>query len=146
MVSVGSKVGVDDAALPDLLRYRTLRALGLSRHRLERLLAVGAYERIAPGLFLRAGVVDDTTAAWMAIATKRAEATICLLSALAVHDLTDEIPSRTDIAIPRGSQPLTVRYAPIAIQQMARRAGADVQELQPSTYSMRRTACSRASA
>jgi len=105
---------VDAATLPDLLRYQDLRALRLTRHRLDRLLEAGEYERIAPGLFLRVGTADDTTAAWMAIAIKRPEATICLLSALAMHGLTDEIPSITNIAIPRGIQPLTVRLAPIA--------------------------------
>ncbi|WP_232818970.1 hypothetical protein [Homoserinimonas sp. OAct 916] len=41
-------------------------------------------------------------------ATRRPEATICLLSALAHHDLTDAIPDALDIAIPRGTRaPLT---------------------------------------
>jgi hypothetical protein len=53
-------------------------------------------------MFLRSGVADDTRAAWMAISVRRLEATICVLSALALHDLTDDIPTRTEIAIPRG--------------------------------------------
>ena len=31
-----------------------------------------------------------------------------------MHELTDEIPARSDIAIPRGTQPVTVHHAPIA--------------------------------
>jgi predicted transcriptional regulator of viral defense system len=102
------------ATLPDLLRYQGLASQGLTRHRFDQLIDDGEYERIAPGLFLRAGVTDDTTAAWMAIAAKRSEATLCLRSALSIHDLTDDIPARSDIAIPRGTQPLTIRIASIA--------------------------------
>lgn len=85
-----------------------------ARRQFDRLIAAGEYERIAPGRFLRAGAADDTTAAWMAIAAKRSEATLCLLSALSIHDLTDEIPTRSDIAIPRGAKSLAAWIAPIA--------------------------------
>ena len=37
-------------------------------------------------------------------AARRPDSTICLISALAHHDLTDEIPAALDIAIPRGSR------------------------------------------
>lgn len=104
---------MDTLTLPDLLCYGDLGRHGVTRHRLDRLIDDGDYERIAPGLFLRTGSTDDTTAAWIAIATKKPEATICLLSALALHDLTDEIPTRSDIAIPRGAQPLMIPHAPI---------------------------------
>ena len=105
---------MDIATLPDLLSYDDLAPRGLSRHGLDRLLASGEFERIAPGLFLRSGLADDTTAAWIAIATKSPGATLCLLTALSLHELTDEIPARSDIAIPRGTQPVTVHHAPIA--------------------------------
>lgn len=99
--------------VPDLVRYDDLASHGLTRHGLDRLLAAEVMERVAPGVFLRAGLADDTTAAWIAIAARRREATLCLLTACSLHDLTDEIPSRSDIAIPRGTQPVTVRHAPI---------------------------------
>lgn len=99
---------------PTMLRYESLAEHGLTRHRLRALLGAGEYERVAPGLFLRVGEADDTTAAWMAIAAKRPQATLCLLSALALHELTDEIPTRSHIAIPRGMQPIEAPTAPIA--------------------------------
>jgi len=105
---------MDTATLPDLLGYDDLAAQRLSRHGLDRLIEGGEFERIAPGLFLRSGLADDTTAAWMAIATKQSHATLCLLTALSLHELTDEIPTRSHIAIPRGLQPVTVHHARIA--------------------------------
>lgn len=105
---------MDIATLPDLLSYDDLGPQGLTRHGLDRLIESGEFERIAPGLFLRSGFTDDTTAAWIAVAAKRPNATLCLLTALSLHELTDEIPARTDIAIPRGTQPVTVHHAPIS--------------------------------
>lgn len=105
---------IDIATLPDLLSYDDLGPQGLTRYGLDRLIESSEFERIAPGLFLRSGLTDDTTAAWIAIAAKRPNATLCLLTALSLHELTDEIPTRSDIAIPRGTQPVTVHHAPIA--------------------------------
>lgn len=96
------------------MRYEYLESNDLTHHHFDQRVESGYYERISPGLFLRAGITDDTTAALMAIATKRPSATICLLSALTLHDLTDEIPQRTNIAIPRGTASLSISRAPIS--------------------------------
>lgn len=74
-----------------------------SRSALYRAAREGRYERIARGIYLPA----DAPAAdwdWIEAATRRPEATICLASALAHHDLTDTIPAAADIAIPRGTR------------------------------------------
>jgi predicted transcriptional regulator of viral defense system len=75
----------------------------LSRSALYRAANTGKYERIARGLYLPA----DAAAAdwdWIEAASRRPEATICLTSALAQHELSDIIPSALDIAIPRGTR------------------------------------------
>ena len=62
----------------------------------------GELVRIAPGIFLPA----DATAAdweWVEAASRRPESTICLTSALAYHDLIDEIPATLDVAVHRGA-------------------------------------------
>lgn len=105
---------MDSTPLPDLLGYNDLAEHDLTRHVLDKLIESGKFERIAPGTFLRSGLADDTTAAWIAIAAKKPDATLCLLTSLSLHELTDEIPTRSDIAIPRGTQPVTVHNAPIA--------------------------------
>ena len=60
-------------------------------------------DRIARGIYLPA---EASAADWDQIeaATRRPDATICLISALAHYDLTDEIPRALDVAIPRGSR------------------------------------------
>jgi predicted transcriptional regulator of viral defense system len=73
----------------------------------------GELEQLAPGVYIRTGVMDDTAATWASIVLRNSMATICLTSALSMHDLTDEIPSATDIALPRGDRTLSTRFAPI---------------------------------
>ena len=76
---------------------------GLSRSALYRGTRAGRLDRIARGIYLPS---EASVADWYQIeaATRRADATICLTSALAYHDLTDAIPAALDVAIPRGSR------------------------------------------
>lgn len=46
------------------------------------------------------------------IATRATQATLCLTTALAHHGLTDVIPARIDVALPRGRRPPRTR-APV---------------------------------
>ena len=89
------------AALPSLISRADLAGLGLSRHRLYAMARAGELELIAPGCFARPRELDDTTASWASISLQKPSATICLLSVLSLHELTDEIPQETDIAVPR---------------------------------------------
>lgn len=76
---------------------------GLSRSGLYRGADAGKLVRIARGIYLRA---DAPAMDWGMVeaATRRSDATICLTSALAHHDLIDAIPVTLDIAIPRGAR------------------------------------------
>lgn len=85
------------------LRPGTAERAGLSRSGLYRAAREGRLERIARGIYLSA----DASAAdwdWIEAATRRPDATICLTSALAHHELTDAIPAALDVALPRGSR------------------------------------------
>lgn len=98
----------------DLIRLSGHPDNGLSRGALYSQLRAGELEQIAPGYFLRPGTLDDTTAGLASIALRRPDATICLLSALAMHDLTDEIPQATDIALHRNSRRLSTENISIS--------------------------------
>ena len=104
-----------DRQLPSkaILRDADFSASKLSWRDVDEAMANGEVERIAPGTYARTGRVDDDTATLASIALRKPTATICLLSALDRHDLTDVIPSRTDIAVPRGSRALSAPYSRI---------------------------------
>lgn len=91
-----------------------------SRRAVEKLAATGEYERIAPGAYVPTGAVDDTVAAWLALATRRPDVTICLMSAAGLHDLTDEIPRASHLALPRPARALRTEFAPITWHFFAR--------------------------
>jgi predicted transcriptional regulator of viral defense system len=79
------------------------RDFGLSKSGLYRAAKAGRYDRIARGLYLAAdaGAADWD---WLEAASRRSDATICLTSALAHHDLTDDIPDALHVALPRGAR------------------------------------------
>jgi predicted transcriptional regulator of viral defense system len=87
----------------DALTPSTAGQAGLSRSALYRAARAGRLGRIGRGIYLPA---EASAADWDQIeaATRRPDATICLTSALAHHDLTDTIPASLDVAIPRGSR------------------------------------------
>ncbi|TDC02433.1 hypothetical protein E1091_00800 [Micromonospora fluostatini] len=88
-------------ALPTTFSYSQARAAGLSRRRIYRLRDEGVIRAVSRGLYRRsdAEVVDFDL---VEIAFRAPEATLCLTTALARHGLTDEIPARIDVALPRG--------------------------------------------
>lgn len=74
-----------------------------SRSAFYRRANAGGYEKIARGLYLPADA-ESADWDWLEAAAKHRRATICLTSALAYYDLTDEIPQELDVAIPRGGR------------------------------------------
>jgi predicted transcriptional regulator of viral defense system len=90
------------SALPETFTFAEATRRGLSRRSLQRLVADGLVERIARGLYRRtdADLADHDL---IEIAAKVHRPTLCLLSALARHDLTDIIPAAHDVAVPRGT-------------------------------------------
>lgn len=87
-------------ALPKTPLFR-LTDTQLSHTSLRRLVQTGVVEKVGHGLYRRfdAPLVDLDLAE---VALRSSQATLCLLSALAHHNLLTAIPERHDIALPRG--------------------------------------------
>jgi predicted transcriptional regulator of viral defense system len=88
------------AHLPDTFRYSEAREW-ITERQFRRLVAEGKITALARGLYRKSDWLGDEDL--IEIAIKAAQATICLRSALARHELIDDIPAEFDIAIPRGS-------------------------------------------
>lgn len=88
--------------MPAITPSRAMAA-GMSRSGMYRAARAGRLERIAHGI-CRPADAPPADLDRIEAATRRPDSTICLTSALAHHDLTDAIPDRLDIAIPRGSR------------------------------------------
>lgn len=88
------------AVLPSTFRYSQAREL-LNERQFRKLIDAGQIVAIARGLYRKRGLAGDDDL--IEIASRTPDATLCLRSALARHDLIDDIPAEIDIAIPRGA-------------------------------------------
>jgi hypothetical protein len=93
---------------PPTFTYTQARAAGISAERLYAYRAKGLVDQIARGLYRRADApeIDQDL---LEIAHRAPRGTLCLITALARHGLTDIIPPSIDIALPRGSRIPTLR-------------------------------------
>lgn len=87
----------------ETLRAHDAGQLGLHRTTLHRRARTGSFERIARGIY-RSADAEPADNDFIEAAIKRPDAILCLTSALAYHDLIDDIPDAVDLAIPRGSR------------------------------------------
>lgn len=92
------------ASLPPIFSYAQARQAGLSQRRIYWLRDHGLIEPLAQGTYRRADVDLEADPDLIEISMRAPRATVCLTSALARHHLTDAIPSRIDIALPRGTR------------------------------------------
>ena len=72
----------------------------------------GVIQRMGRGLYRLVGGPPLTQPDLVAVARKIPRAVICLISALAFHDLTDEVPHTVEYALPRGSEPPRLEWPP----------------------------------
>jgi predicted transcriptional regulator of viral defense system len=77
------------------------RALGVRKDEVYKSLATGELERGGVGVYYRPDRVDPALVSRGAATTRHPKSTLCLTSALVYHGLSDAIPTRTDIALPR---------------------------------------------
>lgn len=88
------------AALPDTFTYADAQRDGVSDRRLRALVEQGAVYRIGRGVYRKVGAAagDEDL---HEVAARAPVGTLCLTTALARHGLTDQIPDRIDVALPR---------------------------------------------
>jgi predicted transcriptional regulator of viral defense system len=98
----------DRAGLPSVFRYTDARAAGISAERLYAYRDLGIVQQVSRGLY-RWEDSPEADQDLLEIAHRAPRGTLCLVTALARHGLTDIIPARIDVAIPRGSRVPTLR-------------------------------------
>jgi predicted transcriptional regulator of viral defense system len=97
-------------ALPAAFTYTQARAAGISAERLYAYRSQGLIDQIARGLY-RWADAPEIDQDLLELAHRAPQGTLCLVTALARHGLTDIIPPRIDIALPRGSRVPALRNA-----------------------------------
>lgn len=77
------------------------RELDLPRTYLARLVQEGLLERVGYGLYSLKGGDFNQAQSWIEVAVKAPKGVLCLLSALAFHELTTQNPFEVWLAVPR---------------------------------------------
>jgi hypothetical protein len=88
-----------DVDLPAIFTHAEARARGISDRVLYRWRDHAQIDQLARGIFARPHIEADTDL--IEIAIRAPEATLCLTTALAHHDLVDDILPAIDVALPR---------------------------------------------
>lgn len=101
-----------------LARTRDLLVGGVHPRDLYRMRDEGQLECISRGLYQIAGQIpaDPDMAT---VCQKIPEGVICLFSALAIHEITTEIPRGVHIALKRGSEKPRINYPPVQYYWMS---------------------------
>jgi predicted transcriptional regulator of viral defense system len=85
--------------LPLVFTHADAHSHGISDRQLYQWRDTAAIETLGRGVFIRPGL--DVDHDLLEISIRAPEATLCLTSALARHQLIDDIPAMIDIALPR---------------------------------------------
>lgn len=91
------------ASLPEVFTHADARHACISDRNLYQMRDRGDIDRVARGIYARPGLEADPDLVEIVIGAPNA--TLCLTSALAYHDLTDDIPPAINIALPRSQRP-----------------------------------------
>ena len=102
------------------LRMGELLRLGVNRYTLYGLLERGVIERVSRGVYRLASRPAPAHPDLLAVAIRAPQAVVCLVSALAFHDLTAEIPHCVNVAVPRGTHLPRLTHPPLCIRQLSR--------------------------
>jgi hypothetical protein len=101
--------------LPPTFTTETALSEGLSPRDLYAARDEGEVLELSRGVFRRADAAPASYPDFLAVAYRSPVGVVCLLSAAAVHDLTDEIPSAVQIAVPRASHPPRISFPPTTV-------------------------------
>jgi predicted transcriptional regulator of viral defense system len=83
---------------------------GVSRTTVHRLRSTGALEAAGRGVVRLAGAGMGMLSDLAVVSARVPAGTICLNSALAYWDLSDELPAQVHVAVPRGSRPPAIDH------------------------------------
>lgn len=96
-----------------ILRTRDALREGIHPRTLYTLRDDGRIERLSRGLYRLTSAVPLGNPDLVAVALRAPDGVICLISALAFHELTTQIPHEVYLAIARGAEPPRIDFPPV---------------------------------
>lgn len=121
----GSKIAEGSALFRKhggIMRMAKAIQTGIHRRTLYAMRDAGILEQLSRGLYRLADAPPLASPDLVAVARRAPRGVICLISALAFHDLTTQIPHEVYLAVPRDSEPPRLDYPPIRVFRFANQA------------------------
>ena len=119
MVSIDSKLINFLKKKGGLASYAEIIDAGFHKAILKTVLNSGQIQKIDRGLYRLSDGSTLSSPDLVAVSIKIPKGIVCLLSALAFHEATNEIPHYVDIAIPRGAHANKMKYPPVRFYRFA---------------------------
>lgn len=102
-----------------LIRVSDAVARGIPRSTFYSLRDSGQLTRVSRGIYRLASRVELSEPDLVTVAKRMPSGVICLISALAYHGLTTQIPHAVDVAVRRGQRGARIEHPPINIYQFS---------------------------
>jgi predicted transcriptional regulator of viral defense system len=93
-------------------------SLGIPARTLAHLRDNGHLEQLSRGVYRLANQPAPANPDLLIVAARMPRAVLCLISALAFHDLTDEVPHTVHIALPRGAESPRLEHPPLHVVRL----------------------------
>jgi len=95
---------------------------GITRYMLYSLRDKGIIERVSRGIYRLVELPPISNPDLVTVSLRFPNAVICLVSALAWHDITTQIPHAVSVAIPKDSRMPSLDYPPIQVHKFSKEA------------------------
>jgi len=102
-----------------LLRPRDVEALGVHRQHVQRMYESGQLVRLGRGLYALPGDSAASAHTLAQVTARVPKAVVCLISALAFHDVTTQVSDRVWIAVGHRARRPSITYPPIEVVRMS---------------------------
>ena len=102
-----------------MLRTSRAIALGVHPRTLYGLRDAGCIQQVTRGLYRLAELPELGNPDLAAVASRIPQGVVCLISALAFHGMTTQIPHQVDVAVPRGTKQPRLDFPPIRIVRLS---------------------------
>ena len=101
------------------LRMSEAIALGISRYSLYTLRDKGIIERVSRGIYRLTELAPISAPDLVTVSLRFPKAVICLISALAFHEMTTQIPHAVYVAVQRDAGVPSLDYPPIRVHKFS---------------------------
>lgn len=98
-----------------LLRTSAALRAGIHPRTLYDMRNQGVVEQVSRGLYRLADLPALSNPDLVTVAAKIPSGVVCLISALAYHEITTQIPHEVHVALPRGAEPPRLKHPPLRV-------------------------------